>query len=206
MHMALMAAQEPYAIINVDTHPTAVTPTTTVASIVPSQTLPQLLSTPVLTATTSITSTPKITTWHTIHLPQVVTSCTKYPPLRLTVENTGATCIVQRESSGLEIHALPQHPEHCLSSTCTRLLEENYEFIVDPKDYTIKLTWRIIAEESTKPGVCSADCNGAGIAVKVIEDLAEGEYEIYIGDSLVGTLQIPLQELLVCFDSYVNFQ
>lgn len=144
----------------------------------------------------------------------LITGCyagyTNPTPTPIALDNVGTTCFYAHSISGLRIEAGAEHPDICMSSSCKVVLEQNHDFIVNQEKRTIQLTWHVIAQEQfIVEGAhigCSADCARLENWAMETENLTEGEYTVWIGDSAVGTIQVPLQEPSICFDSYKNFQ
>lgn len=101
-----------------------------------------------------------------------------------TAENSGTVCVL-RNGAGVLVTLTPDLG--CLSSSCTRVLENTLEVVVD--DGVIAMTSRFRVLERAGPSqLCSRDCDGAGRAAHLVPALADGTYVLRLGGVDIGTL------------------
>lgn len=102
-----------------------------------------------------------------------------------TLENAGTACF-QRGDEGLTADFRPDFG--CLSSSCTRRLEQTFTVVVDTGRREIAMTSRFTIATADGSGPCTADCGGGGWAMAKLPDLPAGEYRVILGGEDIGGL------------------
>ncbi|MEW5872633.1 MAG: hypothetical protein AB1894_25455 [Chloroflexota bacterium] len=126
------------------------------------------------------------------------------------IKNQGRVCFWPMQLDDLPANDLRVQviSSGCYSSSCTLVYGRTGRMKIDQAAFTVRLTSRFAVRplDSSQFGVnkgclCTLDCAGAGRLEYETGPLQEGDYQVFIGRILVGTVTIPFTQLSLCLDT-----
>ncbi len=125
------------------------------------------------------------------------------------IENHGSVCFYPEQSGGQPTGRVQVqvYSSGCYSSGCSLVYDRRGQMYIDPAAMRIQLFSRFAVKRlgSSLLGancLCTLDCGGAGILKFETEALQKGVYTVYLGDSRLGSLTIPIsKDTLFCLHS-----
>jgi hypothetical protein len=104
-------------------------------------------------------------------------------------ENRGAVCFTEIGATLIEGRIFPAG---CYSGSCTKPASQNLVVRVDDADSRMSFDYAFLIEDysSYYDFACTEDC-GAGMILFSIDELENESYEVFVGDRLIGEVQLP---------------
>lgn len=124
-------------------------------------------------------------------LPTIPVTMTPRSPL--IVENAGQVCFYTFDALSGKLTG-EFRPSGCYSSSCTQIIEQGVTPLVNEEEATLRIDSRFVLLDthvfSPEPKVCTADCEGGGVALVVFEHLLGTQYRVMLGAESVGDLAL----------------
>jgi len=135
--------------------------------------------------------------------PTAPDSTDDFPDDAVIVRNDGQICFDEMANSNVVRGAF--RPKGCFSSSCTRTLAQSVRIRVKPEEFRIEFSTFFVLAGPAEPVACTRDCNGARTIQFDIADIDSGVYAIWLGDSNLGSLNVPPDSITseaVCFGEW----
>lgn len=95
-------------------------------------------------------------------------------------------------------------PKGCFSTSCTQFIEQSLDVELNAHQSAIRVNTNFVLADPNGPDprLCTADCGGADYVYFSIEDAITGTYSVWLGETELGELDIPIDPLPdqeICF-------